>query len=558
MKTIKKVLLFLKPYKKDHFIAILASLLEGTAYLIMPYAFKIFIDQALINKDKSLVYKSLSSYFLIVLLAILLGFIKVILTNRTVQKATKDARINLFKVIRNCPLKTLNQHKTGTLMSYFVTDSVQMANGLGITLIGFLQNIMRIIAGIIVLGSINIKILLLLLLFLPLYLLDVLVFSNAIKRSTIELQNQNAIISESLQENLSASAEILVLNKQNWEIRNMKAIFNKQIDLSVKTSILSQLSSNLGFLIYWFVHICVFLIGSKYVINGEMTIGTLILYGAYMDNIYMPCKLLIQDNINLQKSLASGERYFDLVRQLSHFESLAPYQSTIINTFRDKIEVKNVSFKYNDEYVLKDLSFTINKGEVIAIIGPSGSGKSTLLKLLLNFYKTSSGSITIDEIDVNSIDNQSLYSITSVAFQDVFLFDGSIKDNIAFSNDSASLDNIIQIAKQSGAHDFIEKTEHGYFTSVGERGSKLSGGQKQRLSIARSLIRDSEIYLFDEPTSALDKKNKSILMNTIQRLKKRDKTIIFVTHDLSNLMNVDKVIHLKSSSEVEIIKYKNA
>lgn len=553
MRIFKKILLFLKPYRKGHFIAIIASLLEGTSYLMMPYAFKIFIDQALIEKDMDLVYKSLSFYFIIVLLAILFGFLKVIITNLTVQKVTRDARIKLFKIIRNSSLKTLDEYNTGTLMSYFINDSVHMSNGLGTTLIGFLQNVMRIIVGIIVLGSINIKILLLLILFLPLYLLDILIFSKPIKKSTKKMQDQNSVISEALQENLSASAEILVLNKQNWEIKGMKRVFDKYINCSFKASIWSQISSNIGFLIYWFVHICVFLIGSRYVMNGEMTIGTLILYGTYMDNIYMPCKLLIQDNINIQKALASGERYFDLVSKLQNTEIDSENQTIKVNDFKDKIEFKDVSFKYKDDYVVNNVNFSINKGEIIAIIGPSGSGKSTILKLLLNFYKASSGTITFDDCDINQIDNQSLYSITSIAFQDVFLFDGSIKDNIAFSNDCASFKEVELKAKQAGAHEFIENTEKKYFSIVGERGSKLSGGQKQRISIARALLREAEVYLFDEPTSALDMENKSVLFNTIRRLKENHKTVVFVTHDLEILKTVDKVIHIRDGNIVEVL-----
>lgn len=557
MKTLFRMVKFLKPYWLYHIFAITASILETLAYLLMPYAFKIFIDKAIIEKNVYLVYKSLAGYFIIVLLAVVFGFLKVIIFNIINEKITKDSRIFLFKKIRDCELKKLDDYKLGTLISYLLNDSKQMSSCLGSTLCSFIQNILRMIIGIIVLGTINIKILLLLILFLPLYLLDVLVFNKPIKKSSKKLQEQNAAITENLQENLSATTEILVLNKKQWELKSLNNIFNKYIKLSVKNSLWTNLSTDLGFLIYWFVHILVYFVGSKYVLEGSMTVGTLLLYAQYMDNIYMPCKLLIQDNINIQKSIASGERFFELVDDLhsdiNHNKSLRP-----IEKFNSLIELKNVSFQYKDQEVLKNINLKINKGEIVAVTGTSGSGKSTLLNLLLNLYNPTKGEILIDSINIDEIDKTYLYNIISVVFQDVFLFDGSIYDNIKFSKLDAEHTEVIKASKNAGADKFITNLKENYETAVGERGSKLSGGQRQRLSIARALLKNSDILIFDEPTSALDMESKNLIFNTINELKKDNKTIILVTHDLKNIKYVDKVVQLEHGEIKGVITKKQA
>lgn len=547
MKTFVRMMQFIRPYKLRHFISILASMLEGISYLLMPYAFKVFIDEALVKKDPKLVFQSLSVYFVVVMLAVLFGILKVIVTNLTVQKIIKDTRMNLFRSIRLSELKNLENYKTGSLMSYFITDCAQLSNGLGSAVTGFFQNILRIVTGIIVLGSINYKILILMLVFLPFYLLDILLFSKPIKKSTTKMHNQQSIISESIQESLSGSAEILVLNKQKWEFKLLEKKLNHYIKHSFITSLWSTLSNNLGFLIYWLVHIGVFYIGSRYVINGEMTIGTLIMYGTFMDNIYMPCKLLIQDNINIQKSIASGERYFQLLDSL-HSESAADDTSTNLSKFNKSIIFNNVQFSYANDKIFTDFNLEIKKGETVAIIGESGSGKTTLLKLLLNFYQAQKGEINIDGININNLNKESIYNSMSVVFQDVFLFDGSIEDNLLLSNSNVDHSRVEEAAKLAGAHDFIMQLEDGYQTKVGERGSKLSGGQKQRIAIARALLRDSEIYLFDEPTSALDYDNKSILMDTISLLKSFGKTVIIVTHDLTHLNKMDHIVEMSKNN----------
>lgn len=552
MNIFSRMTKFIKPYWHYQIIATLFAIIANGSFLFMPYIFKIFIDEVLAKKRADIFTKVLLAYFGVVLAFVVFDFMKHFIFSIMNEKVKRDSRIYLYKHLRNTEMKKFDNYKIGTLMSYLLNDTNQMSGTLASTLTTLLENLLRIIVGVIVLASIDAKILLIVIMFLPLYLLDILVFNKPIKHYTKKLLEQNEIVTHTLQENLSGTHEILVLNRKEWEIKRLIRIFNQYIKIAVKNLLWSKGSSDVGFLIYWFVIVLVYFIGGRKVLDGTMTIGMLLFYAHYIYNIFMPSKLIVDNVINIQKSIASGERYFSLIDNTSPEAVTSGTQKLSVHEFRNEIEFRDVCFKYKEEMVLKNINFEIKKGETVGIVGSSGAGKSTLINLLLNLYKPDSGEILIDSVNINRIKTEDLFNLISVVFQDVFLFDGTISDNIQLGKLEANQEEIEKAAKKANADSFINSLTEKYISNVGERGAKLSGGQKQRISIARALLRDTNVVIFDEATSSLDSENKSIINDTISQLKSENKTVIFVTHDLNSIKALDKIIVLDNGEIKEV------
>lgn len=550
MHSFKKMVKFVIPYYRYSLLGLTLGILEIGFHLSIPYIFKMFIDEALTNKNHDLLMKSVLAYLLVTFSIVLLGFLKEMVYRITNEKIVRDNRVSLYRHLRNLKLKKLSGYKLGKLMSYFINDIPKMSDNLASGLMDVIINLVRLSVGIITLALLDVKMLLFVLILLPFYLFNAKLFNKSIRNSTKEVQEQKSTISDSLQEHISGSTEIMVFNRQEWDIAKLRKVFSKYIKLAVKNSMWMRASNDTGFMIYWAATILIYYIGGLKVLDGTMTIGTLLFYARYIDNVYMPAKLLIILNNNIQSNIAAGERYFDFFQRTSEGKNEKLKRTNKIDDFKNKLELENVSFSYDDDLVLKNISFDIKKGETVAVVGPSGSGKSTLIKLLLNLYTPTSGEISIDDKNIESINSENLYNIMSVVFQEPFLFSDTVYDNIRFSKPEASLEEVIGASKLSGAEEFINNLNNKYSTHIGERGSTLSGGQKQRLAIARGILKESEILIFDEVTSSLDTANKNIIYDSIEKMKEKNKTIILITHRLKDIECMDKIIVLNDGEIV--------
>lgn len=552
MKTFKRMIKFIKEYTLFQLLALLLALGEVISFLIMPFIFKSFIDDVLTRQNDELLSKVIFLYFITVLAIVIFGLLKEILYKFIHEKVARDLRMFLYKHLKSIEIYKLQELKIGNIMSYFNSDIPQIASGLTISFIQALQNIIRILAGIIILAKINLKILIIVILLLPIYLINALIFNKPIRNSSKKMQEENSTNLGILQENLSGASEIILFNRIEWDFERLYQAFTQYISATLKNTIWVNTSNNTGFLIYWFITIMVYFIGGKSVLEGALSIGTLLFYAQYIDNIFMPSRQLIYTNSDIQRSIAIGERYFNLIDSTSSDKSGEDINRIEITSFTNKIQFKNVSFQLNNEMILENINFEIYKGEIIAIVGPSGSGKSTLIKLLLNLYKPMQGEISIDSMNIDVINRTSFYNIIGIVQQEPFLFSENIIENVRFGRLNATNNDIIDACKLSNAHDFIVQRENGYLGIVNEKGTNLSGGQKQRIAIARALVKNSEIIVFDEPTSSLDVENQEIILETIENLKKQHKTVILVTHNFDQTKIADKIF-LVNNGRMEIL-----
>jgi ATP-binding cassette subfamily B protein/subfamily B ATP-binding cassette protein MsbA len=297
----------------------------------------------------------------------------------------------------------------------------------------------------------------------------------------------------------------------------------------------------------------VLLYGGKQVLDGQLTIGDVMMFSAYLLMLLGPLETLASTATQIQNNLAGFDRLLDLLAEPAEFSDDTGTVVVSKDTSRGEIELRDVTFAYpkQNDAVLTNISLKVRAGEVIALVGPSGAGKTTLCNLVARFYDPSEGSIFLDGVDLREIAVQSYRRLLGIVEQDVFLFDGSIAQNIAYADPDATDEQIIAAAKAANSHEFIEKLDHGYSSLIGERGVRLSGGQKQRIAIARALLAEPRILILDEATSNLDTESERLIQRSLTRLM-QGRTCFVIAHRLSTIRHADRIVVLEDGGVSEI------
>jgi ATP-binding cassette subfamily B protein len=336
---------------------------------------------------------------------------------------------------------------------------------------------------------------------------------------------------------------------------NEQKRFNERADAAVQGQVrMAKLGASFSFLVSILLAIAtaVFLyIGAKYVHAGKMTLGELTLVLAYLAQIFGPLQTIIKNTNDIQSSLVSIDRVFTVLNEQKEVKEAE--HAAHLTKIKGSFEFKNVSFKYSDKNAIHDLSFKINPGDRIGIMGTTGAGKSTLVSLLMRFYDPVSGKILVDEQDIKKYKVNDYRSQFSIVLQEPVLFSTTIAENIRYGRPDASDEEVIDAAIAANAHNFIIQQKEGYEALVGERGMQLSGGERQRISIARAFIKNAPVLILDEPTSSLDIKTESLIMEAIDRLMV-GRTTFMITHRLDSLTNCNVLIHLEGGKLIEFVR----
>lgn len=462
----------------------------------------------------------------------------------------KNMRMNIFENVSNLHIGYFNDQRKGDLMSRFTNDMGEVENSVMNSLKSVLKEPITIVVYLVVLFTISVKLTLFTLILLPITAGVVAEIIKRLKRKAKQSQESMGRIVNILDETFGGMRVIKAFNARNFILRKIDAetSYHRKVNLSIsrKNELSSPLSEVLGVII---VAIILYyggnlVLGGSGELSPEAFMGFLVFYASMIQ----PAKNFSNGITSLQKGTVSAQRIFDVI-DLEPAIKNKP-NAIVLDTFKDTIEYKNVSFAYDQAKVLKNINLTIRKGKTIALVGSSGGGKSTLADLVPRFYDPVEGEVALDGVSLKDYEIESLRQQMGVVTQESILFNDTIFNNIAFGIENATEEAVINAAKVANAHAFISQTEEGYQTVIGERGSKLSGGQRQRIAIARAVLKNPPILILDEATSALDSESEKLVQEALTNLMK-NRTSIVIAHRLSTIQHADEIIVIQHGEIVE-------
>lgn len=479
----------------------------------------------------------------------LFRFLNNYLAHKAAWNLVSKMRVLMYDKYQELSLQWYQDKETGQLMSRATNDTATFEALIAHVVPDLCSNVLILCAVTFILFVINIKLALYTLIPVPFLIGGSVLFAKRIRPNFRKAQATLADFSAALQDNLSGMKEIQAFNQQKREQKKLSYFsqhYVKSILAALKKSALFhptiELISSLGTVI-------VVLAGGKLALDGQISIADIVAFLLYLNLFYQPITTLARITEDLQQSLAGAERVFEVLDTPNTVKEIDNPKT--LGSSRGEICFENVSFHYVvNQPVLKNLSFSISSGNMLALVGPTGVGKTTIISLLARFWDPSEGRILIDGQDIKELSFESLRRQMSIVLQDVFLFNGTIAENIAWGQNDASLCDIIQASRVARAEEFILQLPEGYDTKIGERGMKLSGGQKQRLSIARAVLRKSPILILDEATASVDVETEALIQESIQELS-GTRTILVIAHRLSTIKKADTILVFDKGRVIE-------
>ncbi|QLY82414.1 ABC transporter ATP-binding protein [Clostridium intestinale] len=453
-----------------------------------------------------------------------------------------DMRKKIFKHLQKLPFNYFDNNKTGVIMSRIMNDLMEISELAHHGPEDLFISLIMLIGSFIVLCTINIPLTLITFAFIPVLIWYAIKkrikMNDAFKKTRIEIGDVNASLENSIAGiRVSRAFTNTKYEIDKFQVGNNK--FRKAREYAYKA--MAEFYSGMFFIVD-ILNLIVLSIGGFFTFKGYITIGDYVAYLLYIKLFMDPIKRLI----NFVEQLQSGMTGFERFQELMAEQEEEDYEKAIeMGTVDGNIEFEGVSFKYDDEetHVLQDLNLNIKAGQTVALVGPSGGGKTTLCHLVPRFYELDRGLIKIDGVDITTVNRESLRKNIGIVQQDVFLFTGTILENILYGSPEASEEEVIEAARRANIHEFIINLPEGYNTYIGEKGLKLSGGQKQRLSIARVFLKNPKILILDEATSALDNTTEMIIQKSLEELT-IGRTTLIVAHRLSTIKNADEIVVL--------------
>lgn len=544
MNTIKKFIHYYGPYKAVFFIDLICAAVISLVDLAYPQILRT-MTKTLFTQDKNVILHALpviaASLFVMYIVQSLCKYYVTCQGHMMGAKMERDMRRELFDHYQELSFSYYSRNNSGQMMSKLVSDLFDISEFAHHGPENLFISLVKIVGAFIFLFFINRK------LALPLILLVIVMFvfsfrQNAKMQETF-MENRRKIgdVNASLQDTLSGIR--VVQSFANEDIERAKFKKSNEAFLVSKRDnyhcMGSFMSSNLFF--QGMMYLVTLVYGGYLIAQGEMQTSDLAMYALYIGIFISPIQILVELVEMMQKGLSGFRRFLDVMETESEIRDAD--NAVELTDVKGHVRYDHVSFHYSDDEtpVLSDISIDIPAGKSIALVGPSGSGKTTICSLLPRFYDVTGGSITVDGKDIRGLTLKSLRNQIGMVQQDVYLFDGTIKANIAYGKPGASDEEIINAAKCASIHDFIMELPDGYDTYVGERGTRLSGGQKQRISIARVFLKNPPILILDEATSALDNESERWIQKSLEELSK-NRTTITIAHRLSTIRDADEII----------------
>lgn len=533
----------LRPYRYLVAGSILSLIIFANLGLVLPWMLKIIIDRVLGSSDLALLYAILGSIVLIYAMRSIFFYMSHYFMFYISQRLMFDIRKKLFKHLQNLSLRFYTEYRAGKLISNIISDVARLEQMIFASLATVAVNTFVIVFITGMLFVMSPKIALICLILIPLQLVNFVYFKRKIQEKHIDLSEKMSEISANLAETINGVRVVKSFAKERTENRNFVSQLRPVLDLTININMNGVYLWILAELINIGCILVVLAAGGAMVMNGSMTIGEFVAFYTYLGMLLGPIVALSGLSTTISNGLAGASRIMKLLNTIP--EIVECENPVVLKDMNGEISFKDVTFGYNGKSVIKHFSLDIARGQKIAFVGPSGSGKSTIANLLLRFYDVNSGSITVDGHDIRDLALESYREKVGVVLQEPFLFSGTIEENISYSREEATPEEILAAAKMANVEEFVKKLEKGYKTEIGENGAMLSGGQKQRIAIARSILNNPKMLILDEATSALDTVSEYLVQDALDHLMK-GRTTIIIAHRLSTIKNADLIVVMEN------------
>ena len=550
IKLFKRLIGYVLIYKSTFIFVAISAVLISIFSTLTPYLIKIAVDDYLaLGKYDEFIY--LICFMLLnLLLTVIFMFLFSYYANLLGQNVVFDLRVKLFKHILNFKMGYFDKSSVGRLVTRAVNDMETIASIFSQGLFMIVADLLQMFLVIIIMLVISWKLSLSVFFVLPFILFATRKFQKSMKVAFNEVRAEVANLNSFVQERITGMKIVQIFNRQKIEYDNFIEINKKHKKAWLKTvwynSIffpIAELSTSVTVgLIVWYGGL------NSILEDSDITLGIIFLFIQLSQMLFRPLRQIADKFNTLQMGMVAANRVFKILDTESKILNSG---NLSYDSFFGNIKFNNITFSYNEGAdVLKDISFNVNKGEKIAIVGATGSGKTTIINLLTRFYQTTQGSIEIDDININNMDLNSLRSNIALVLQDDFLFADSLLNNITIWDKTISFDNVVKAAKKIGIHDFIMSLPNGYNYNVKERGVMISQGQRQLISFLRAYLKNPSILILDEATSSIDSNSEELIQSAILKITE-NKTSIIIAHRLSTILNSDRILVMDSGKLVE-------
>jgi ATP-binding cassette subfamily B protein len=537
-----KVLALAKPYKHIFALAGILAVILAPLAVVRPQLIKVMVDEYIFVNDLEGLGRMALLLVGLLLIEFVLRYIFQYSTGLLGQSVIRDLRVRVFRHITNLRLKYFDKTPVGTSTTRTINDIEAINQIFSQGVITMIADLLTVIAVVAIMLYTSWKLTLICMLVLPFLILASYIFQKKVRYAFQIVRTQISKMNAFLQERITGMRIVQIFNAEKQEADKFKAI-NREYTQANLNSILYYAiffpvveiisAASLGLMVWY---------GARGVIGGDVTLGALVAFPIYINMLFRPIRMIADKFNTLQMGLVASDRVFGVLNRTDHMQNQGELRP---DRFRGDVEFDKVWFAYNeDDYVLRDVSFKINPGETLAIVGSTGSGKTTIINLLNRFYDIQKGEIRIDGNNITEYDLYYMRRRIALVLQDVFLFSGSVMENITMRDSGVTREEVIEAAKMIGAHEFIERLPNSYDYQVMERGATLSVGQRQLISFVRALVFNPDILILDEATSSIDPETESVIQFAIETLIAK-RTSIIIAHRLSTIRHADNILVLK-------------